>query len=170
MPKTTPKAKLNFGLIVVVVVVLALCAYFLIPSKEQFRRQRVFARGRRPAREQEIYGVRGLNWGEQCGGRGGSCKNEAGCVDAPWERVACPGYTACTRKNEWHWQCDPNANAPAPSAERSGGPNLDWGDQCGGKGGNCHIIGKCDDSPWPNKQCPKNAKCNRRNEWHWQCE
>jgi hypothetical protein len=44
---------------------------------------------------------------EQCGGKGGSCATKGQCEDKAWNNISCPpNAPACSRVNEWHWQCD----------------------------------------------------------------
>ncbi len=62
---------------------------------------------------------RELKWGQQCGGKGGSCQQDGQCVDAPWQGCKCPTGSQCVRRNEWHWQCDP-LPAPISSGGSSG--------------------------------------------------
>ena len=103
---------------------------------------------------------RELKWGQQCGGKGGSCQQDGQCVDGPWQGWKCPSGAQCVRRNEWHWQCDPLQD------DRE----LKLGQQCGGKGGSCQQDGQCVDGPWQGWKCPSGAQCVRRNEWHWQCD
>ena len=46
---------------------------------------------------------------QQCGGSGGSCKEDAKlsgeCKDAAAPGVCCEPGTTCQRQNEWFWQC-----------------------------------------------------------------
>ena len=90
-----------------------------------------------------------LGWGEQCGGKGGVCASRGQCVDTAWLGFTCPQYATCTRRNEWHWQCDPTNNnnnnnnatvTPIPTPQQPTNPSppaelsnkrltLIWGDE-----------------------------------------
>jgi beta-glucanase (GH16 family) len=66
--------------------------------------------------------LRVLQWGEQCGGRGGACGKYGGqCADSPFSGFTCPPKAFCSRRNEWHWQCDGYKPAPIPMPTPSGG-------------------------------------------------
>ena len=114
------------------------------------------------SQQQEAAASKQLGWGEQCGGKGGDCAKKGQCVDAQWHGVKCPQFSACIRRNEWHWQCDPEGMETIKE--------LGWGEQCGGQGGDCKSKGQCVDAQWKGVKCPQFSACIRRNEWHWQCD
>lgn len=42
--------------------------------------------------------------------------------------------------------------------------------QCGGESGECSQFRGCKDGPWDYYFCDNaNSKCERNNQWHWQC-
>ncbi len=104
---------------------------------------------------------------QQCGGKGGDCAKHNACVDAPWRMTTCGPGAVAVRHNEWHWQCEPVGSQPAVAAATR---QLGWGEQCGGKGGDCGKKGQCVDGVWQGVKCPQFSACVRRNEWHWQCD
>ncbi len=103
---------------------------------------------------------------KQCGGKGGDCAKYNACVDAPWPMTTCGPGAMAVRHNEWHWQCEPVGSQPQAPTSRQ----LGWGEQCGGKGGDCANKGQCVDAQWQGLKCPQFSACVRRNEWHWQCD
>jgi len=131
-------------------------------------------------------GGKQVDWGKQCGGKGGACSTEGQCVDSPWPGVKCLQDTVCTKDNEWWWHCEKPGGAqgqpqPQPQSQAqpqpqpqggqgAGGKQVDWGKQCGGKGGACSTDGQCIDSPWPGVQCLQDTVCTKDNEWWWHCE
>lgn len=110
-------------------------------------------------------GIKTIGLWQQCGGKGGDCAKGGACVDAPWPMTTCGPGAVAVRHNEWHWQCEPVGSQPTANQRQLG-----WGEQCGGKGGDCASKGQCMDAQWPGVKCPQFSTCVRRNEWHWQCD
>eukprot|EP00775_Hariotina_reticulata_P009093 gene9093-9263_t len=106
----------------------------------------------------------------QCGGKGGKCADYNHCLDSPFKSCKCEQDLSCTRVNEWHWECRKPDGKHKPDEHKPEKKTIPvWG-QCGGKGGICAEYKDCHDSAFGRAYCEQGTTCQRRNEWHYQCE
>jgi hypothetical protein len=123
---------------------------------------------------------------EQCGGAGGNCRSfgESACADAVFPGKACAAGYECVRQNFFYRQClKPDVvkslgsawitSAPAARADCPKG-FVGFQQQCGGSGGSCKTDAKlgsdCKDAAAPGVCCEPGTKCQRVNEWYWECQ
>ncbi len=97
----------------------------------------------------------------QCGGKKNDCQTNE--CDKAWEWAPC-SKSACTRVNDWWWECKGQSQQPQPQQPQSQQPQPQ--PKCGGKTPGCQTD-DCDKA-WA--ACPSDSVCTRTNDWWWDCQ